>query len=229
MAKREIVLDTETTGFNPHEGHRLVEIGCVEMIDNVPTGNDYHQYINPEREVPEEAFKVHGLNWEHLKQFPVFADVADEFLEYIGDSTLVIHNAKFDINFLNAELSWLKKTELSYDRVIDTLDLAKKKFPGSRVNLDALCKRYGIDNSNRVKHGALLDSELLAEVYLELIDARTPGLLFGSKDKKEEKARTEVVFGSGEIRAVRNFEVPKEDLENHQKFMEKIKDNLWSS
>lgn len=227
MSERVIVLDTETTGFNPQEGHRLVEIGCVEMIDNVPTGNDYHQYINPEREVPIEAFNVHGLNWEHLKQFPVFSKVADEFLEYIGDSTLIIHNAKFDITFLNAELEWLKKTQLNYDRVIDTLLLARKKFPGARVNLDALCKRYGVDNSDRVKHGALLDSELLAEVYLELIDAKTPGLLFG-KDKKEEKmAAKEVSFGGGEVRPVRSFEIPEGDKENHDKFMEKIEDSIW--
>ena len=227
MSERIIILDTETTGFNPQEGHRLVEIGCVEMIDNVLTGNDYHQYINPEREVPIEAFNVHGLNLDFLKDYPVFAEVADEFLEYIGDSKLVIHNAKFDVNFLNAELEWLKKPQLSFDNVIDTLIIARKKFPGARVNLDALCKKFEIDNSNRVKHGALLDAELLADVYLELIDARTPGLLFTKNNKESKKESIEVSFGGGEIKPVRNFEIPERDLENHQEFMKKIKDSIW--
>lgn len=171
---REIVLDTETTGFEPSEGHRIVEIGCVELERHMPTGRTYHQYINPERDMPEAAFKVHGLGNDFLADKPVFAKVAGAFLDFVGDAKLVIHNAKFDMKFLNAELGWAKERLLPADQAIDTLEIARSKFPGSPASLDALCRRFGIDNSNRTLHGALLDSEILAEVYLELIGGRQP-------------------------------------------------------
>ncbi len=174
---REIVLDTETTGFDPETGDRLVEIGAVELNGHVPTGNTYHQYINPERDVPQDAVDVHGLTYDFLRDKPVFSKVADDFLAFIGDAKLVIHNAAFDMKFLNAELKWLGKPQLPWEQAIDTLEMARRKFPGSPASLDALCRRYGIDNSARTLHGALLDSEILAEVYLELIGGRQPDLV----------------------------------------------------
>lgn len=171
---REIVLDTETTGFEPSEGHRIVEIGAVELYNHVPTGNTYHQYINPERAMPKEAFEVHGLGDDFLRDKPVFKHVGQAFLDFIGDATLVIHNASFDMKFLNAELGWAGLSLLPMSQALDTLLIARKRFPGSPASLDALCRRFGIDNSAREKHGALLDSEILAEVYLELIGGRQP-------------------------------------------------------
>ena len=169
---REIVLDTETTGLDPLQGHRLVEIGAVELLNHIPTGKTYHTYINPERDVPREAEAVHGLSSAFLKDKPVFAKIADELLEFIGDTLLIIHNASFDVGFLNAELGFIKRPPILYERIIDTLALAKKRHPMGPNSLDALCKRYGIDIAKRTKHGALLDSELLAGVYLELIGGR---------------------------------------------------------
>ena len=171
---REIVLDTETTGFEPSEGDRIVEIGAVELFNHMPTGRVYHQYINPRRAMPEAAFAVHGLGDEFLRDKPVFERIAQDFLDFAGDATLVIHNASFDMKFLNAELEWAKKPKLPMSQALDTLAIARRKFPGSPASLDALCRRFGIDNSAREKHGALLDSEILAEVYLELIGGRQP-------------------------------------------------------
>ena len=171
---REIVLDTETTGFDPESGDRIVEIGAVELFNHVSTGRTYHQYINPERTMPQEAFEVHGLGDDFLRDKPVFAKIADDFLAFVQDSKLVIHNASFDMKFLNAELGWLKKRQLPMDQAVDTLAIARKKFPGSPASLDALCRRFGIDNAARTLHGALLDSEILAEVYLELIGGKQP-------------------------------------------------------
>ena len=171
---REIVLDTETTGFEPGEGDRIVEIGAVELMRHVPTGRTYHQYINPQRSMPAEAFAVHGLGDEFLADKPLFKDIADDFLAFIGDAKLVIHNAAFDMKFLNAELGWLPKPAIPLDRALDTLAIARRRFPGSPASLDALCRRFGIDNTSRTLHGALLDSEILAEVYLELIGGRQP-------------------------------------------------------
>lgn len=185
---REIVLDTETTGFDPKTGDRMVEIGGVELLNHMPTGRTYHQYINPERDMPEGAFAVHGLSEEFLRDFPVFKDIADEFLAFIGDAKLVIHNAGFDIPFLNAELGWCRRPQIPMEQAIDTLIIARKKFPGAGNSLDALCRRFGIDNSHRELHGALLDSEILAEVYLELIGGRQPGLVLGAG--VEKKAET---------------------------------------
>lgn len=177
---REIVLDTETTGFEPSEGDRLVEIGGVELFNHVPTGRVYHQYINPQRSMPQSAFEVHGLGDDFLADKPLFAEVAEAFLDFIGDAKLVIHNAAFDMKFLNAELGWLGKPLLPMEQAIDTLAIARRKFPGSPASLDALCRRFGVDNSAREKHGALLDSEILAEVYLELIGGQQPGLELSS-------------------------------------------------
>ena len=171
---REIVLDTETTGFEPNEGDRIVEIGGVELHNHVPTGRTYHQYINPERSMPAEAFEVHGLGDEFLADKPIFKQVGQAFLDFVGDAKLVIHNAAFDMKFLNAELGWMGLPKLPWDQAIDTLAIARRRFPGSPASLDALCRRFGIDNSAREKHGALLDSEILAEVYLELIGGRQP-------------------------------------------------------
>lgn len=177
---REVVLDTETTGFEPSEGHRIVEIGAVELLNHMPTGRTYHQYINPERMMPKEAFEVHGLGDDFLRKQPVFKAIAREFIEFIGDSTLVIHNASFDMKFLNAELQTLGHPGLPMSQSLDTVAVARKKFPGAPASLDALCRRFGIDNSSREKHGALLDSELLAEVYLELIGGRQPDFMLAT-------------------------------------------------
>jgi DNA polymerase-3 subunit epsilon len=189
---REIVLDTETTGLDPAEGHRIVEIGAVELMNHLPTGRTYHQYINPERGMPAEAFGVHGIGHDilespvpsapggiTLRDKPVFRQVAAAFLDFIGDARLVIHNAAFDMKFLNAELQRAALPGLANDRATDTVAIARSRFPGSPASLDALCRRFGIDNSMREKHGALLDSEILAEVYLELIGGRQPDLVLG--------------------------------------------------
>jgi len=177
---REIVLDTETTGLSPASGDRVVEIGCVELINHVPTGRNFHAYLNPEQSMPEEARRVHGLDDQFLADKPLFAAEAEKFLAFIGDATLVIHNAAFDMGFLNAELERIRRPQLS-NPVIDTVQLARQVHPGARVSLDALCKHYGIDNSRRALHGALLDSEILAEVYLELIGGRQVALALSAE------------------------------------------------
>ncbi|MGZ5652311.1 MAG: DNA polymerase III subunit epsilon [Usitatibacter sp.] len=173
---REIVLDTETTGLNPQGGDRLIEIACVELLNRIPTGREFHRYVNPERDVPAEAVAVHGLSADFLKDKPPFSAVAEEFLGFIGDDGLVIHNAAFDIGFLNAELARVSGPELTMERVTCTLQLARRRHPAGPNSLDALCKRYGIDNSKRTKHGALMDSVLLAEVYIELLGVRQAAL-----------------------------------------------------
>ncbi|MEM6373078.1 MAG: DNA polymerase III subunit epsilon [Pseudomonadota bacterium] len=171
---REIVLDTETTGFDPESGDRIVEIGAIELIGHMPTQNVFHEYIDPQRAMPQEAFEVHGLGDDFLRGKPKFAELGQKFLDFVGDAKLVIHNAAFDMKFLNAELKWMGLPTLPFDQAIDTLDIARRRFPGSPASLDALCRRFGIDNSARTLHGALLDSEILAEVYLELIGGRQP-------------------------------------------------------
>lgn len=179
---RELVLDTETTGFDPEQGDRIVEIGIVELLNKMPTGRTYHQYINPERAMPQEAFEVHGLGDDFLREKPVFKAIAQEFRDFVGGDKMVIHNASFDMKFMNAELKWVGLPVFPMDQALDTLMIARKKFPGSPASLDALCRRFGIDNSNRTLHGALLDSEILAEVYLELVGGRQPGLTFSMLD-----------------------------------------------
>jgi len=183
---REIVLDTETTGFDPESGDRIVEIGAVELMGHVATGNTYHQYINPERSMPAEAFEVHGLGDDFLRDKPKFAQIGQDFLDFIGDSKLVIHNAAFDIKFLNAELKWMGLPQIPWEQALDTLAIARKRFPGSPASLDALCRRFGIDNTSRTLHGALLDSEILADVYLELIGGRQPDFGLSTKPEKKE-------------------------------------------
>ena len=184
---REIVLDTETTGFEPSEGHRIVEIGAVELLNHMPTGRTYHQYLNPERPMPKEAFEVHGLGDDFLRDKPLFKACAQDFLDFIGDAKLVIHNAAFDMKFLNWELRVAGFATLPNDRAIDTVMIARKKFPGSPASLDALCRRFGVDNSAREKHGALLDSEILAEVYLELIGGRQPDFALATAQTQPQK------------------------------------------
>lgn len=173
---RDIILDTETTGLDARGSDRIVEIGCVELLNQIPTGKTWQRYINPERDMPMEAFRVHGLSAEFLSDKPVFADIADSFLEFLGDGRLVIHNASFDMGFINTELERVGTGPIPMHRVVDTLDLARRKHPGAQNSLDALCQRYGIDNSHRTKHGALLDSELLAEVYIELCGGKQAAL-----------------------------------------------------
>ncbi len=198
---REIVLDTETTGFDPESGDRIVEIGAIELYNHMPTGRTYHQYINPERGMPDEAFGVHGIGPDllaaprpprpgevTLKDKPMFRDVVHAFVEFIGDAKLVIHNAAFDMKFLNAELGWLSLPQLPWAQAVDTLTMARQKFPGSPASLDALCRRFGIDNTARTLHGALLDSEILAEVYLELIGGRQPDLVLSSSHVSHQVA-----------------------------------------
>jgi len=174
---REIVFDTETTGFEPSEGHRIVEIGCVELMDHLPTGRTLQFYLNPERDIPIESQRVHGLSAEFLADKALFAHVAEEFLEFLGDAPLVIHNASFDIKFINAELKRVGKAGIPLARAIDTIEIAKRRFPGARYSLDELCKRFSVDLSARTKHGALLDAQLTAEIYLELIGGRQKGLM----------------------------------------------------
>jgi DNA polymerase-3 subunit epsilon len=185
---REIVFDTETTGLDPYQGDRLVEIGCVELINGFPTGNSFHYYLNPERDVPEAAFNVHGLSAEFLKDKPLFADICEEFLAFVADAPLIAHNAMFDLGFVNAELERCKKAALQRERLIDTLLLARRRYPGGPNSLDHLCARFSIDTSRRTKHGALLDAELLAEVYVELTGKRQArlGLLEASVAVREQ-------------------------------------------
>ncbi len=189
---RDIFLDTETTGLDPYQGHRLIEIGCIELINRIPSGQTFHRYLNPERDVPQEAVAIHGISSEQLLDKPLFGEIVDELLEFIADAPLVAHNAMFDLGFLNAELERAGKGLVARERLIDTLLLARRKYPGGSNRLDDLCSRYGIDNSRRTKHGALLDAELLAEVYLELIDARQTQLGLVETSNESAGARVHV-------------------------------------
>jgi DNA polymerase-3 subunit epsilon len=188
---REIVFDTETTGLDPLQGDRVVEIGCIELLNSIPSGQTFHRYLNPERDVPAAAFAVHGLSADFLKTHPQFVEVVEDFLAFIGDAPLIAHNASFDMGFLNAELNRAGKPALARDRVIDTLVLARRKFPGGSNRLDDLCTRFGIDNSRRTKHGALLDAELLAEVYLELTGARQAQFGLAQAESASAQSRRE--------------------------------------
>ena len=226
---REIVLDTETTGLDPSDGHRIVEIGGVELQNHIPTGRTYHQYINPERDMPAEAFAVHGLSEEFLKDKPVFSDIVDEFLEFVADAPLVIHNASFDMKFINAELSYTGKPALPPEQSIDSLMLARKKHPMGPNTLDALCRRYGIDNAMRDLHGALLDSELLAEVYLELIGGRQQSLTL-----VELKAKTARQTQQATTVRQRPNPLPgrlsEKEIADHDKFVASLGEGaLWSN
>ncbi len=224
--KREIVLDTETTGLDPFSGHRVVEIGCVELIDGLRTGEFFHSYLNPERDVPAEAFRVHGLSTQFLTDKPIFAEKVDSFLEFIADATLVIHNAAFDMKFVNFELDRLGFPAIAMDRTIDTVLIARKKFPGSPASLDALCKKFDIDLSGRTKHGALLDAELLAEVYLDLMGGRQAIFALDTNSRAITSNEHTVTIAKTTLEA-RVFEVSEEEEEAHKTMLTKLKNPLW--
>ncbi len=225
--KREIVLDTETTGLDPFSGHRVAEIGCVELIDGLRTGAFFHTYLNPERDMPPEAFRVHGLSTQFLSNQPVFAEKVDDFLEFIADSTLVIHNATFDMKFVNFELDRLGFPVITMDRTIDTVLIARKKFPGSPASLDALCKRFDIDLSGRTKHGALLDAELLAEVYLDLLGGRQAMFALDANNQQAVSLDKKNSVNSRAILEARVFDVTIQEEEAHKIMLGKLKNPLW--
>ena len=220
---REIVLDTETTGLDPKTGHRIVEIACLELVNHIPSGESFQTYVNPEREMPPDAFEVHGLSGEFLAQKPKFAEIAQDMLAFLGNSVLIIHNAQFDLGFLNAELGKIGDIRLTDDRAIDTVALARRKFPGAPASLDALCRRFGIDNAARTKHGALLDAELLAEVYLELVGGRQPSLGLAvsqaSAAAAERRERT--------TRPARAHDATAEERAAHEAFMDQLTNPIW--
>ncbi|MDE0702846.1 MAG: DNA polymerase III subunit epsilon [Rhodospirillaceae bacterium] len=224
---REIVLDTETTGLDPAAGHRIVEIGALELQHHLPTGREYHTYLDPEREMPEEAFAIHGLSDDFLAGKAKFADAADALLDFIGDAPLVIHNAEFDLRFLNAELAQIGREPLDPGRVVDTLLIARQKFPGARASLDALCQRFEIDLAARDKHGALIDSHLLAAVYLELVGGRQPGFELAADTGRPADAAS----AERERRAPRRHlpgAAPTEaERAAHRAFLKKITDPIW--
>ena len=220
---REIVLDTETTGLDPKLGHRIVEIGAVELVNHIPTDNIYHCYINPEREVDQGAFEVHGLSTQFLSQFETFENVVDEFNAFIKGDPIIIHNAPFDIGFLNSELLAIGRNAIDENRIIDTLPMARQKFPGAQVNLNALCRKYNIDNSHRDLHGALVDADLLASVYLELIGGKQPGLQLATERKKQ--GITESVVQKGRVKRV--FAVNATELEAHSRLLDSLANPIW--
>jgi len=221
---REIVFDTETTGLDPAVGHRVVEIGCVELLNHMPTGETRQWYLNPQRDMPEEAFRVHGLSEDFLADKPLFAAVVEDFLEFVGGAVLVAHNASFDMRFMNAELAALDRPNLPKDKVLDTIALARRKLPGGQYSLNALCRRFDIDLADRGKHGALLDAELLADVYLELIGGRQPGLVLASKNKGT--ASTEAADRGA--RTPRPHAPPAEEETAHRAFVAKMDDPIWN-
>jgi DNA polymerase-3 subunit epsilon len=222
--KREIILDTETTGLDPNSGHRMVEIGCVEVMGGIRTGEFFHSYLNPEREVPDEAFRVHGLSTKFLADKPVFSQKVDDFLAFIADSRLVIHNAAFDMKFVNYELKMLGFPAIPMERTLDTLAVARKKFPGAPASLDALCKRFAIDLSNRTKHGALLDAELLADVYLELLGGRQ--VTMGLETKADQEAAKTIHLPPTQYEP-REFPANEEELAAHAAMVAQLKQPVW--
>ncbi|MDA7787602.1 DNA polymerase III subunit epsilon [Sphingomonadaceae bacterium] len=226
---REIVFDTETTGLDPKTGDRMVEIGCVEMIGKVATGATYHTYYNPERDMPAGAEAVHGLSASFLSDKPLFPSIAADLLEFLGDSPLVAHNASFDFGFLNNELALCGLEPISLDRMVDTVAMARKKHPGAKNSLDALCNRYGVDRSHRVKHGALLDAELLAQVYVELTGGRQIGLGLAADAPDEEAAAPRAVRRAvhSEVRPPRPHSATAEELARHSEFIAKMEKPAW--
>ena len=227
---REIVLDTETTGLDPQDGHRIVEIGAVELHNHVPTGNVYHQYINPLISMPDQAFAIHGLSDEFLSDKPKFSEIAKEFLDFIGSAKLVIHNAAFDIKFINAELKRIDKEEITFDRATDTLAIARKKFPGSPASLDSLCRRFKIDNSARVVHGALLDSQILAEVYLELVGGKQPDFALNIANVSNENNNSIYHEKRARVRKEKlKSRLTTEEKANHENFIKELGNtSMWS-
>jgi len=221
---REIVFDTETTGFNPFSGDRLVEIGCVEVENYLPTGRTFHQYINPERDMPEGAFRIHGLSADYLKDFPVFSEIYPDFIDFVGEAKLIAHNAEFDMKFINWELSQVGHPEIPYSRAIDTLEIARRKFPGASNTLDALCKRFSVNNTNRVKHGALLDAELLAEVYLELKGGRQRGFVLSGPEKTTVADGPTSGDGPSVCRPARHHAATEEEYTRHKAFIAEMEE-----
>lgn len=225
---REIVLDTETTGLNPKGGDRVVEIGCVELKNHFPTGRTFHHYLNPERDMPQEAFAVHGLSTEFLSDKPLFQNLAQDFLSFIDDAILVIHNASFDVAFLNMELGRVDKPVIEMDRVVDTLALARRKHPGAQNNLDALCRRYKIDSFNREKHGALLDSEILAQVYAELIGCTQGNLTFAAQNDTAQQTNHVVKHQARQRPKPLPPRLSDDEKLAHQAFVEELGDDaIW--
>ncbi|MEY8097546.1 DNA polymerase III subunit epsilon [Falsihalocynthiibacter sp. S25ZX9] len=225
---RELVLDTETTGFKPEEGDRLVEIGIVELMNQLPTGRTYHQYINPKRDMPQGAFEIHGLSIEFLSDKPVFADIAQDFVDFVGNDRMVIHNAAFDMKFLNAELGWVNRPLLPMSQALDTLAIARKRFPGSPASLDALCRRFGIDNSSRTLHGALLDSEILAEVYLELIGGRQPDFALKTSEQSQNDGSNGDSWRPKRRETALPSRLTEEEAAAHVEFINKMGDGaIW--
>lgn len=222
---REIALDTETTGLSPESGHRVVEIGCVEMINHLPTGQTFHCYLDPERDMPAEAEAIHGLSGEFLTGQPKFAEKAEAFLAFIAGARLVIHNAEFDLRFLNAELTRVGRAKLGND-VIDTVPMARRKFPGAQASLDALCKRFGIDATGREKHGALLDAGLLAQVYLELCGGRQPDLALAAERSPSSSSAARGGHARREPRP--HAPTPEEEIA-HATFLGEIKNPIWQT
>lgn len=223
---REIILDTETTGLDPSSGHRIIEIGCIEIINKIKTGKFFHKYINPKRDVPEEAFKIHGISAEFLRDKPFFEDIHQEFLDFVRDASLVIHNAVFDMKFINHELQLINKDLLLDLKIIDTLLMARKKFPGSPASLDALCKRFNISLESRTKHGALLDSELLYDVYVELLGGSQSELLL--KNQIQNASLAKLNSNKTSIK-YRQFLPTEEEKLRHQEFLAKITNPIWNS
>jgi len=219
---REIVLDTETTGFDPAQGHRVVEIGCIELVNHVPTGKTFHKYINPERDMPSEAFAVHGLSEEFLRGQPLFADIVEDLVTFLGDAPVIAHNAEFDMRFLNFELGKCGLVKIAAARAIDTVMMARSKFPGAPASLDALCKRFNIDNGARTLHGALLDAQLLAEVYLELIGGRQPDLILAESENEAALVAVEVVH-----RVARPHAATEAELASHAEFLKRLTNPIW--
>lgn len=229
---REIVFDTETTGLRPDEGHRMVEIGCLEMINRVETGQRFHCYFNPQRPMPPEAEQVHGLSDRFLSDKPLFAEKADELLAFLGDAPLIAHNAGFDLRFLNAELAQCGRAAIPADRTIDTAAMARSRFPGSPASLDALCARFGVDRSHRTLHGALLDAELLAQVYIELTGGRQIGLGLVVEEIRETRTVVALHRGPGPdrpVRPARPHAASAAELERHRAFLAKLEKPLWLS
>ena len=235
---REIVLDTETTGISAADGHRIIEIGALELVNHTPTGNNLHLYINPQRDIEDGAFAVHGISSEFLADKPVFADIVEQFMQFVGEDQMVIHNASFDMAFINAELARLSLPEYPMSRAVDTLAMARKKFPGAQANLDALCRRFEIDNSHRDLHGALVDADLLAAVYIELLGGRQPGLLLesDSQTKAADQGEPNSIdpdpsfhLDAKPKRPIRAHAPTAAELKAHAKFLEELKNPIWQN
>lgn len=233
---REIVLDTETTGISAADGHRIIEIGAMELVNHTSTGDNLHLYINPERDIEDGAFAVHGISSEFLADKPVFADIAEQFLQFVGEDQMVIHNASFDMAFINMELGRLSLPEYPMSRAVDTLALARKKFPGAQANLNALCRRFEIDNSHRDLHGALVDADLLTEVYIELLGGRQPNLSLDvertEQQEQQQVSEAHITQSGFSIRRdAAQFSRPHmpldAELSAHEGFLEKIEDPIW--